>query len=205
MRIYCTSPFESLTSDAPFLARDAERTGAPARYSGSVTTTFFDSLLARRAAIKDDWLKELYSNPRLAELAPRVDEALDEILKSFTPEGRLESARPVHASERSPCAENPIVQFYLAGERAVLRAAADAETGYSLLAPGVDAFDLTEVYLILRRIARKQVKRLCGGCATCRRSGHGQAHSHAHHAFPRPHSDDEDEFIAPMVNAIEPA
>lgn len=137
-----------------------------------------DELRRRRADIKREWTILLRAEPVATPLghpdalAFLVDGTLDEIFSELgksEPPAAEERPDPYDSVRREcACERNPLLAYFLAGERALLEALICAQASRPGGAGPAKRTELTELYLVLRRIARREVRAFCSLCQNAR-------------------------------------
>ncbi|MBL9187617.1 MAG: hypothetical protein JNK23_09080 [Opitutaceae bacterium] len=135
------------------------------------------ALLARRPAIRQEWERLLrLEKPASAlahpdTLARMIDWTLDEALavlgRQWRRASRTALRRPRgydNLSRACACGRNPLIEYFIAGERALLEALVLAQAETPEFARGSRATTATEVHLTVRRIARREVGLFCSIC-----------------------------------------
>ncbi|HVW22154.1 MAG TPA: cytochrome c [Opitutaceae bacterium] len=130
-------------------------------------------LRERRTAIKREWLTLLRAEPVATPLgnpealAHLIDRTLDEVF------AELSRARPAREESTASyavvrgecgCGRNPLLAYFLAGERALLEALIWAQGAHPAAEASARHTEFTELYLVLRRIARREVRLFCSVC-----------------------------------------
>jgi hypothetical protein len=131
-------------------------------------------LRSRRATVRREWITLLRAEPVATPLghpdtlAHLIDRTLDEV---FT---ELARRRP-HAPDAAPtsyeevrracaCGRNPLLVYFLAGERALLESLVQAQAEQPVRAPERHQADVVELYLALRGTALREVAAFCSVC-----------------------------------------
>lgn len=131
------------------------------------------ALLTRRPAIRRQWESLLRLEKPSSGLAHPdtlvrlIDWTLDEAFQTLSRPGaaRAPARPPSYEQVRRACGcgRNPLIEYYLAGERALLEALVLAQAEV----PGATTHRATtaaEVHVTLRRIARREVALFCSVC-----------------------------------------
>ncbi|MBL9203143.1 MAG: hypothetical protein JNL39_21720 [Opitutaceae bacterium] len=137
------------------------------------------ALHARRPAIRRQWesllrLEKPASPLALPDMLVRmIDLTMDEAFAALGHAGRR-APRSRAAPGRTPgyeevrrscaCGQNPLIEYFLAGERAMLEALVLAQAEVGGPAVGSHRMVATEVHLVLRCIARREVGLFCSVC-----------------------------------------
>ncbi len=135
---------------------------------------FLEALRARRHSIQREWLTLLRAEPVSTPLghpdtlSHLIDRTLDEVF------GELAKRRPHSAESHShsydevrrecACGRNPLLTYFLAGERALLEGLVQAQAESPSAGPAQRNQDLAELYIGLRGIARREVRAICSVC-----------------------------------------
>jgi hypothetical protein len=132
-----------------------------------------EALHGRRPAIKSRWadlLRIERANTPLAHadtLVHLLDETLDKVLaalRSHPFAGEPSSLSDVGSRAQCDCGRNPFLQFYVAGERALLEALVLAQADLHLREPKTRDLAVLELYLVVRHFARSDVGVFCSVC-----------------------------------------
>lgn len=132
-----------------------------------------ESLHVQRPAIKSRWADLLHVEGATTPLAHPdalvhlLDETLDKIFEALRApliDDELSTASAAAPRPRCECGRNPFLQFYVAGERALLEALILAQA--ELLPCDAQTRDLAvlELYRVVRRFARGDVSVFCSVC-----------------------------------------
>ncbi|MDP3070615.1 MAG: hypothetical protein Q8N18_10015 [Opitutaceae bacterium] len=137
------------------------------------------ALHARRPAIRRQWEELLrLEEPANALAHPDtlvrlIDWTLNEAFAALGHPNRR-AARRLSLRQRTPnydqvrrscaCGQNPLIEYFLAGERALLEALVLAQAATPAAAAAERATTATEVHLTMRRIARREVDLFCSVC-----------------------------------------
>ena len=132
------------------------------------------ALVRRRKAIHARWetlLKGERVNTPLARpelLVYLMDPTLDNIFAALRhlPRTAVSWESGAGEAERASCAcgRNPLLVFFLSGEQALLEELIHLQAEAPSPAPSSHAVDVTELYLVLRREARLEVRAFCAVC-----------------------------------------
>jgi hypothetical protein len=133
------------------------------------------SLRSRSPAIRERWEKLLHIEPATSPLAypdalvHLLDWTLDEIFRELTavPSRRRSSRSGSPADGRAtgcPCGRNPLLTFFAVGEQAMREALVLAQAAAPTLDPIERDASLTELDLVLRQIAQREIESFCGVC-----------------------------------------
>jgi hypothetical protein len=133
-----------------------------------------ERLRARRPSIRREWETLLRTEPVATPLgnpdtlAHLIDRTLDEVFTALAaPAARHGSARPCSfATIRAacPCGRNPLLAYFLVGERALLETLILAQAEARDLSATERDLGVTELHLVLRGIARREVRSFCSLC-----------------------------------------
>ncbi len=142
-----------------------------------------EPLRAARTAIRREWETLLRTEPVVTPLADpdllshMIDRTLDEVLGALSPSHP--SHRPVRPTsyasirDQCDCGRNPLLAYFLAGERALLEKLILVQAGLRDLAPEKRDKAVTEVYLVLHKIARRDITGFCSVCQHRGSEAHG--------------------------------
>lgn len=133
-----------------------------------------EQLRARRATIRKEWISLLRAEPVTTPLGnPEalqhlIDQTLDQVFADLGKE-KLLPGGPTRQSyddvlHECACGRNPLLAYFLTGERALLKVVFRVRMDLAAKYPMHNDTDLTEIYLVLRRIARREVKNFCALC-----------------------------------------
>jgi hypothetical protein len=144
------------------------------RHDGPMDEALLCALLARRPAIRRQWERLLrLEKPASAlahpdTLARLIDWSLDEAFAALgRPRRRTARERPpsyAHVRRACACGRNPLIEYFLAGERALLEALVLAQAGAPPGDPVAHGMAATEVHLAVRHIAEREVTLFCSVC-----------------------------------------
>src|SRR5215216_826371 len=133
-----------------------------------------DALTRRRESIRARWktlLKCERVNTPLARpelLVYLMAPTLDNIFAALRhlPRTAVSWNTGEEESDRASCAcgRNPLLVFFLSGEQALLEELIHLQAEAPNSVPGRHAVDVTELYLVLRREARTEVRAFCAVC-----------------------------------------
>lgn len=130
-------------------------------------------LRGRRIGIKEEWRRLLRAEPVATPLANPdaldhlIDCTLDEIFEE------LGQARPMRDEPTTSyteiraecgCGRNPLLNYFLAGERALMDAMIWVQAAHPNDSVVTRRTEFAELYLLLRRIARREVRLFCSIC-----------------------------------------
>ena len=145
------------------------------------------ALCAQRCRIRARWedlLRAERVNTPLANpdaLVFMLDWTLDEVFNSLSrPNPRRRRFRvAAHPPARAdcPCGRNPLLVYFVAGEQALLEALVLAQADALGLDPIARDSAVTELYLTIRAVARREIESFCAVCQ--RRTAIGNEHLHA--------------------------
>ncbi len=131
-------------------------------------------LRAHRPAIRREWEALLRSEPVATPLghpdvlSHLINRTLNVVLRSLWAPGRRRRCGPPSPGEdiraECSCGRNPLLAYYLAGERALRGALVQLSQEASCLAPGTRDAAVSEMCLVLHEIARRDVGLFCSLC-----------------------------------------
>lgn len=130
-------------------------------------------LRTRRPQIRERWetlLRVERANTALAHpdtLVHLLDWSLDEVLRTLPLRTLpLRSSGRAHAGLRADCScgRNPLLHFFIAGEQALLETLVIAQAELPRLDPIRRDRAVTELYLVVRGLARAEVASFCSLC-----------------------------------------
>lgn len=131
------------------------------------------AMRARRPQIRERWealLRVERASTALAHpdtLVHLLDWSLDEVLRTLPLRTLpLRSSGHAHASLRADCScgRNPLLHFFIAGEQALLEALVVTQAELPRLDPIRRDRAVTELYLVVRGLARAEVSSFCSLC-----------------------------------------
>jgi hypothetical protein len=135
-----------------------------------VDASLVEALRARRSAIRrrwDDLLRVERANTPLAHpdtLIHLLDWSLDELLAALAGGAAVEGPAADRSRPACPCGRNPFLNFFVAGEQALLEALVLAQTEILPLTPALRDGAVAELHLAVRERARSEVEAICSVC-----------------------------------------
>jgi hypothetical protein len=133
-----------------------------------------EPLRAGRAAVRREWEVLLRTEPVVTPLGNpdtltrMIDRTLDEVFAilgataAAPSPGRHEGYAAIRAN--CGCGRNPLLAYFLAGERAMLERLVLVQAEVRDLPPEKRDRAVTELYLALHRIARREITAFCSFC-----------------------------------------
>jgi hypothetical protein len=151
--------------------------GAPPPEAWHIPTMdeqLLERLRGRRAAIRQEWETLLRTEPVATPLghpdtlAYLIHRTLNDVFAALgAPNCRRRPGRPrSYAAIRAACGcgRNPLLAYFLAGERALLEALILAQSEIPGLPPEKRDKAVTELYLVLRGFGQREVESFCSVC-----------------------------------------
>lgn len=144
------------------------------RHDEAMDKPLLRALHARRPTIRRQWENLLRLEKPANGLAHPdtlvrlIDWTLDETFVALgQPRRRNARQRPrsyAHVRRACACGCNPLIEYFLAGERALLEALVLAQSEAQVTPGGSHRTTATEVHLIVRHIAQREVGLFCSVC-----------------------------------------
>jgi hypothetical protein len=149
------------------------------RHDGPMDEALLCALLARRPAIRRQWERLLRLEKPASALAHPdmlvrlIDSTLDEVFVDMRRKSRRATRRLAarrrprsydHVRAACGCGGNPLIEYFLAGERALIEALVLAQADSPPTGPMAHGTAATEVHVVVRHIAEREVTLFCSVC-----------------------------------------
>ncbi|MGH7997608.1 MAG: hypothetical protein ACREFX_14770 [Opitutaceae bacterium] len=137
--------------------------------------SLLQELRDRRSSIRKVWLTLLRAGPvatpigHLETLSHMIDRTLTEVFAELSRGAAASGAGPSHTYDEirreCSCGRSPLLEYFLAGERAILEALVQVQAARARSDGAGNRTEVAELYLTLRGIARREVRTFCSICA----------------------------------------